>query len=217
MGFLLVALVAACATPTPPRSDARPATTAIATSTTAAATAAAAPNPNPNPKTSTTNASNPASQPIAYSGPGQCRLVNEAYPDPVCNPGAISPRVTQANIHETVCSRNRFPDPSRPNLTVSWNARERALYLPRSDSDARRRQMASAYNLAPTANFELDHIVPISLGGGPQAVANTFPQPWDGAHGANAKDKVEVDTWRKLCSGQLSLAQAQAVFLGGRW
>jgi hypothetical protein len=58
-----------------------------------------------------------------------------------------------------------------------------------------------------TANaYELDHIVPLALGGHPRALDNLQLQPWPEAR---RKDRIEVKLQCLVCSGQVSLAEAQ--------
>lgn len=142
--------------------------------------------------------------------PTGCHLVDGAYPDVRCNPGAASPRVTQANLRQTVCSTVKVGG-------LTWTQAERKRYLP--DAAGRKRAMLAAYGLpaASTARFELDHVIPIGVGGDPGAVANTAPEPWDGPHGAHVKDRLEAKAHADLCAGRITLAAAQALFVRGQW
>jgi hypothetical protein len=54
--------------------------------------------------------------------------------------------------------------------------------------------------------YELDHIVPLALGGHPRALDNLQLQPWPEAR---RKDRIEVKLQCLVCSGQVSLAEAQ--------
>jgi hypothetical protein len=42
------------------------------------------------------------------------------------------------------------------------------------------------------SELELDHIVPLALGGLPRKLSNLELQPWAGEHGATRKDALEV-------------------------
>lgn len=57
--------------------------------------------------------------------------------------------------------------------------------------------------------YELDHIVPLALGGCPDCENNLQLQPWDGPDGAKKKDRLEVKLQCLVCTGQVPLAQAQ--------
>jgi hypothetical protein len=58
--------------------------------------------------------------------------------------------------------------------------------------------------------YELDHIIPLSLGGNPRKLSNLQLQPWDGEHGAWRKDRLEERLHQMVCGGRLGLHEAQA-------
>ncbi len=60
------------------------------------------------------------------------------------------------------------------------------------------------------SEFELDHLIPLELGGAPDDVANLWPEPWTGPWNARQKDAVENFLHRQVCNGAISLARAQA-------
>jgi hypothetical protein len=59
-------------------------------------------------------------------------------------------------------------------------------------------------------DYELDHIIPLALGGHPRKLANLTLQPWDGEHGAKRKDLLERRLQILVCRGELNLNEAQA-------
>lgn len=121
---------------------------------------------------------------------------------PASSPGAVSSVVSQASIRTTICV-------SGYTATV----RPAAGY-----TDAlKRQQMASEGLPGPTSLYEEDHRVPLEVGGNPTSPLNLWPEPWDGPHGAHAKDTIENRVHKDVCSGTLTLAQGQAVFLGDWW
>lgn len=65
--------------------------------------------------------------------------------------------------------------------------------------------MYTAYGLASGTVSELDHLVPLELGGANDA-ANLWPEV---GKLPNPKDKVENDLRDAVCSGKVSLASAQ--------
>ena len=69
----------------------------------------------------------------------------------------------------------------------------------------------AAYGLQnqPLSEYELDHLIPLELGGAPEDIANLWPQPWNGDANAHMKDAVEVFLNREVCRGNLPLAEAQ--------
>lgn len=56
------------------------------------------------------------------------------------------------------------------------------------------------------ASYEEDHLIPLSVGGSPKNPANLWPEP--GAS-TNEKDRVEFAAHDAVCSGHLTLADAQ--------
>jgi hypothetical protein len=59
------------------------------------------------------------------------------------------------------------------------------------------------------ADVELDHDIPLQLGGAPQDVADLWPQFWNGEANAHMKDAVETYLNREVCRGGMPLAEAQ--------
>jgi hypothetical protein len=132
--------------------------------------------------------------------PGQChvREVNQQagliLPDAACTPGAIDPAVTQANIQQTIC-RTGYTGGIRPSA---------------STTDKFKQQSLAEYGLSYDHSTEYDHLVSLQLGG-TNAVTNLWPEPnRSGAPGTtNPKDAVENTLHRAVCSGRITLAQAQ--------
>lgn len=137
------------------------------------------------------------------AGTGSCHEAN-GLPDHICTPGAINPAVTQADLATTVCKSG-------------WTATVRP---PASYTDALKRQQMPAYGFpagTPSSSVEEDHRVPLEVGGNPMSPLNLWPEPWAGPTGAHAKDAVENRAHRDLCAGRITLAEAQAAFLGDFW
>ena len=59
------------------------------------------------------------------------------------------------------------------------------------------------------AKYELDHFIPLALGGHPRKLENLWLQPWEGTWGARTKDHLEVKLKTLVCSGRLSLNAAR--------
>ena len=109
----------------------------------------------------------------------------------------INPDVTQSNIQQTIC---------QPGWTKT--VRPSTSYTNRIKRD-----------LAPGEDislYELDHIISIELGGHPKDPDNLWMQPWDGECGARVKDVLETKLKRLVCSGKISLKQAQKE-IGSNW
>ncbi len=106
--------------------------------------------------------------------------------------GALNPDVTQDSIAQTICVRG-YTKSVRPATSFTNGAM--VLLLKRE-------------GLYPSSapNYELDHIIPLALGGHPRKLDNLELQPWDEA---KRKDRIEVKLQCLVCSGQLSLATAQ--------
>jgi hypothetical protein len=62
-------------------------------------------------------------------------------------------------------------------------------------------------------NYELDHILPIELGGALADPANLYPEAYAGTRGARIKDVAENAGNRAVCSGKTTLAAARAKML----
>jgi hypothetical protein len=58
-------------------------------------------------------------------------------------------------------------------------------------------------------DYELDHLIPLGLGGCPDCETNLWPQSRNLHPGAKEKDEVEDYLHRQVCSGALPLTEAQ--------
>lgn len=58
--------------------------------------------------------------------------------------------------------------------------------------------------------YELDHLVSLELGG-TNSNLNLWPQAYAPKPGAREKDWVEDDLHRRVCSGEISLTEAQRI------
>jgi hypothetical protein len=73
------------------------------------------------------------------------------------------------------------------------------------------RQAFTEYGLSypqPRGAFEVDHLIPLELGGD-NVIANLWPEAAEPAPGFHEKDKVENYLHRQVCSGAMSLSDAQ--------
>jgi hypothetical protein len=57
--------------------------------------------------------------------------------------------------------------------------------------------------------YELDHFVPLALGGHPRSDDNLWLQRWDGAWNARVKDRLERRLQVMVCAGDISLHSAR--------
>jgi hypothetical protein len=111
-------------------------------------------------------------------------------PDPRCTPGSIDPAVTQADIRSTICKKG-------------WTATVRP---PESQTERFKFGVAyPAYRTPRSERTELDHLVPLELGGSNDAT-NLWPEA---PPAPNPKDKVEDKLNAAVCDGRVSLSAAQ--------
>lgn len=111
-------------------------------------------------------------------------------PDPRCTPGGIDPAVTQADIQSTICT----------------SGYTRTIRPPEAQTEAFKFNEAyAAYGIASGTTTELDHLVPLELGGD-NAAANLWPEV---PPAPNPKDTVENALNAAVCSGRVTLASAQ--------
>ncbi|MGH3184928.1 MAG: hypothetical protein ACRDOE_23900 [Streptosporangiaceae bacterium] len=111
-------------------------------------------------------------------------------PDPRCTPGSIDPRVTRADIRSTICKKG-------------WTSTVRP---PESQTERFKYDVAyPAYRTPRSQRTELDHLVPLELGGSNDAT-NLWPEH---PPTPNPKDKVENALNAAVCQGRVSLSAAQ--------
>ena len=111
--------------------------------------------------------------------------------DPVRTPGVLNPDVTQADIRATIC-RHGWTDTIRP---------------PTSYTDAlKRKQMRQYGETGSLSYYQEDHLISLELGGNPTDPRNLWPEPYPRAADV---DKIENELNSEVCSGQLTLAEAQ--------
>lgn len=127
-----------------------------------------------------------------------------ALPDPKRTPGSINPSATQNNIDATVCKSG-------------WASSQRP---PAAYTNALKLVQIAQYGYADKnpRDYQEDHLVPLELGGAPRDPANLWPEPNkaslpDGTSvGSAQKDALENDLHRQVCTGAISLADAQRAF-----
>jgi hypothetical protein len=111
--------------------------------------------------------------------------------DPVRTPGVLNPDVTQANIRSTIC-RQGWTTTIRPPTDYT--------------NDLKRRQMRQYGETGSLSDYQEDHLISLELGGDPTDPRNLWPEPYPRAADV---DKIENELNAEVCSGQLTLAQAQ--------
>jgi len=92
------------------------------------------------------------------------------------------------------------------NIVCKHSTKER-----RNVSSEVHRQAFTEYGFSypqPRGAFEVDHLIPLELGGD-NVIANLWPEAATPAPGFHEKDKVENYLHRQVCSGAMSLPEAQ--------
>ena len=127
----------------------------------------------------------------ALSSCAHRRAAAVVLPSPTLAPGVTNPAVTQANIRRTICVRG-WTKTVRPSQSYT--------------SALKVRQLAAYHLRGPTSAYQEDHLICLELGGSPTDVRNLWPEPYPRA---SQVDLIENELNAKVCSGRLSLAQAQ--------
>jgi hypothetical protein len=123
----------------------------------------------------------------------------DIYPDAARTPGAVNADITQENIHDTICNPGWSTRSIRPEASYTTRLKGEQI-------------QEYGYPDISKRDYEEDHFIPLELGGNPTDPKNLWPEPYstsiaDG--GAHAKDKVENYLHAEVCSGSLTLDQAQ--------
>jgi hypothetical protein len=126
--------------------------------------------------------------------PTTCKAVNDILPDPKCTPGATDPKVTQANIDSTICISG-YTKTLRPSGSVTNPIKLLVM-------------QAYGFTDSP-GNYELDHLIPLELGGAPEDVKNLWPESYYTNPSSYDKDGFENYLHNQVCSGAMDLKTAQ--------
>ena len=114
------------------------------------------------------------------------------YP-PESTPGAVDAAVSQDNIQQTIC-------------ISGYTARVRP---PTGFTNRLKRELMEENKLpGEPSDYELDHVIPLELGGCGDCLTNLWMEPLTHP-GAHEKDRVENYLHRAVCDGQITLADAQ--------
>lgn len=126
----------------------------------------------------------------------KCHSVN-GKADSVCTPGVINPKVTQANIHSTICVSG-YTTTIRPSTSYT---------------NKLKKQQIKDYGYSDTklADYEEDHLISLEIGGNPTDPKNLWPEPHTviGNKGSFTKDKLENSLRASICKGTMTLQTAQ--------
>jgi hypothetical protein len=110
---------------------------------------------------------------------------------PTLTPGVVDPEVRQETIGETIC-KSGWTRTIRPpsNYTAALKLRQMREYGVGGDPSA----------------YQEDHLISLELGGHPTDPRNLWPEP---RPHAEEVDRIENELNGKVCSGALTLAEAQ--------
>ena len=132
---------------------------------------------------------------VARWGLLEALFSNAALPDRTTTPGTADPRVTQTNIQTTIC-RPRYARSVRPPYAITRRLKRDAM-------------IASGRIGVPYSDYELNHLVALSIGGEPLDRRNLWLEPNRGIWNASHKDELEYVLWADVCYHGLPLAIAQ--------
>jgi hypothetical protein len=105
--------------------------------------------------------------------------VHGQLPDQRCTPGSADPAITQATLRQTIC-------------VPGWTSEVRP---PVSETDRLKARMSVAYHIPGGIMSELDHLLPLSLGGS-NDTSNLWIEP---GQVPNPKDKAEDIVHHAVC------------------
>jgi hypothetical protein len=132
-----------------------------------------------------------SNQTMPYTTMQTCEAINDTLPDPKCTPGATDPAVTQDNIDSTICVSG-YTKTVRPPVSVTEPIKIERM---------------QAYGFTDSlSNYELDHLIPLELGGAPDDMKNLWPEPHPSSF---TKDGLENYLHDQVCSGNMDLKTAQ--------
>jgi hypothetical protein len=110
--------------------------------------------------------------------------------------GVLNPDVQDSSLNQTICTPG-YTRTVRPSSSYTNGIKKRLLREKGMDFDVDK------------SSYELDHIIPLALGGHPRNLHNLTLQPWEGGDGAKRKDRLEVKLQCLVCSGAVALTDAR--------
>lgn len=110
-------------------------------------------------------------------------------------PGETNPLVTQANIKQTICVSG-WTKTIRPSASYT--------------NKLKAKQIKQFGLTGAISDYEEDHLISLEIGGNPTSEKNLWPQLWVGDYNAHMKDQLENSLKREVCTGKITLLQAQS-------
>ena len=128
---------------------------------------------------------------VAYLQPHGTTSKGPYAADPARTPGVVNPDVTQQSITSTVCKHG-------------WT---RTVRPPTDYTNALKVKQMREYRVRGSpAEYQEDHLISLELGGHPTDPRNLWPEPYPRA---SEMDTIENQLNGKVCSGELTLDEAQ--------
>jgi hypothetical protein len=112
----------------------------------------------------------------------------------------LDERVTQNSVADTICKPG-YADTVSPPMDKLLERKNQLLAERGIDSE-------------DGAGYALDRRVPVVLGGAADAPGNLDLLPWGGHRGERRKELLTAKLKRCVCSGKMSLSEAQAAIAG---
>lgn len=129
-------------------------------------------------------------------------------------PGEVNPAITAGNAKSTICKRGYSTKSVRPAVDYTNGLKAADLRQPRYAADRNK------------AHYELDHLIPLEIGGAPKDPKNLWAQPWGKGFskpghkpldcGAHVKDALENRLKVLVCSNKVPLDVARAA-IAANW
>jgi len=127
----------------------------------------------------------------AYFQPHNSASKGPYHADLVRTPGVVNDDVTQQNIAATICRHG-------------WT---RTIRPPTDYTNALKLKQMRDYGVGGSPQqYQEDHLISLELGGHPTDARNLWPEPYPRAA---EMDSIENDLNAKVCSGAMSLDDAQ--------
>ena len=108
---------------------------------------------------------------------------------------ALNPDVTEETLDQTICVTG-YTATIRPSTSYTNGIKKKLL----------REQGIDESHIS---DYELDHLIPLAVGGHPRKLSNLQLQPWTGENSATEKDGLERRLQHKVCNGEINLVDAQ--------